>query len=325
VLVIGGVVYVVGLAALMLLWASQIETFWWLQVLNIFGLLLFAPLLLLMPITALLRSMTLGVATLLGLGLFGFEFWASLRPVSPPTATANLRVMTFNQLYYTNTPTDLLTAIREQQADVVSLQELTRESAQAIERELTDLYPYQFLLSREDTTLGLGLLSRRPFLATSQANTFRGQLVQIDVDGTPVQILNVYLPAPAYRISPRRLIDEGAGFDAGSRSRAVDRLLQAVETLPGPLIVTGDFNTSDREPDYYRLASVLQDVFRSTSWGFGYTYPRNRPIGPITWTLPLIRIDYVWVRGGVQPVKAEVDCVRGGSDHCLLVTEIQVP
>ena len=109
-----------------------------------------------------------------------------------------------------------------------------------------------------------------------------------------------------------------------ARQRAVDRLWREVDKIDGPLIVMGDFNTSDREPRYAQLAARMHDAFRETNWGFGFTFPDHKRFGPLTFPFPLIRIDYVWSKGGVLPAAAHVECNNTGADHCFLVADLRV-
>jgi hypothetical protein len=92
----------------------------------------------------------------------------------------------------------------------------------------------------------------------------------------------------------------------------------------GPLIVIGDFNTGDREPRYAQLAARMHDAFRETNRGFGFTFPDHKRMGPVTFTFPLVRIDYIWSKGGALPAAAHVECNNIGADHCFLIADLRL-
>ena len=64
-------------------------------------------------------------------------------------------------------------------------------------------------------------------------------------------------------------------------------------------------------------------MYRAAAWGFGNTFPNYLRVRGVP-VPPFIRIDYVWVGGGVVPVDARVVC-DGGSDHCMVVADVGVP
>jgi endonuclease/exonuclease/phosphatase (EEP) superfamily protein YafD len=68
----------------------------------------------------------------------------------------------------------------------------------------------------------------------------------------------------------------------------------------------------------------MHDAYRETAWGFGFTFPNDQRLGRLAVPFPLVRIDYVWSRGGVMPALAWVDCASSGSDHCMLIADLRV-
>ena len=324
-LVAATLIYAIGLLALAALWAVVEQRIWWLDLANTFALLLFAPLLILLPAALLIRSrwMMASLAAVLALfvTLFGARF---MPPAAAPASGSPLRIMTFNQLFSNKRVPELIAAIRAQQADIVGLQELSEPVANALKAQLSDVYPYQVLAPGNQS--GLGLISRYPFQSSSASNSVRGQRVTIQLDGQTVTILNIHLAAPAIKIRkiPRLGVPVIAGYDPGSPTRQVGRLAGEVDQVAGPLIVLGDFNTSDREPRYAQLAARMHDAFRETNWGFGFTFPDHKRMGPLTFPFPLVRIDYVWSKGGVLPAASHVECNNTGADHCFLVADLRV-
>jgi endonuclease/exonuclease/phosphatase (EEP) superfamily protein YafD len=319
-------IYCVGLLALAALWATAEPRPWWLAITNVFALLLFAPLLLCIPAALVIRSWwmrgAVAAALALFLALFGARFLP--RPASPVSG-APIRVMTFNQLFTNQRSSDIIHQIRAQNADVVGLQEFSEQTAEAIKTELTSEYPYQFLEPGNQN--GLGLISRYPFLTKGVDESGHGQRVTIELAGQTVTIISLHLQAPridAHRSRKLFSLPVITGYDASAPNREIDRLLAGIQKIDGPLIIMGDFNTSDREPHYAKLDAVLHDAFRETNWGLGFTFPNHKRYGPVTFPFPLIRIDYVWSKGGALPAAAHVECNNTGADHCFLVADLRV-
>jgi endonuclease/exonuclease/phosphatase (EEP) superfamily protein YafD len=313
------------LLALAALWATAGQRTWWLELANAFALLLFAPLLLLLPAALLIRSRWMAAAVAAALALFVALFGAHfIPPAAPPPAGTPLRVMTFNHLFTNERVDEVVAAIRAQQADIVALQELSESVANALRAELSQEYPYQVLVPGNQS--GLGLISRYPFQSSGEPASVRGQRVTIQLAGQMVTLFNIHLPAPY--IKTRKIRQLGlpviTGYDSSTPTRHVGRLVKEVDQVSGPLIVMGDFNTGDREPRYAQLAERMHDAFRETNWGFGFTFPDHKRMGPFTFPFPLVRIDYVWSNGGAVPAAAHVECNNTGADHCFLVADLRV-
>jgi len=318
--------YCIGLLALGALWAFAVPRPWWLELTNVFALLLFAPLLLCIPAALIIRSRwirgAVAAALMLFLALFGARF---LPRSAPPSSGTAIRVMTFNQLFTNERTGDIIREIRAQNADVVGLQEFSEQTAEGIKKELIGEYPYQFLEPGNQN--GLALISRYPFLTQGADESGHGQRVTIQLAGQTVTIISLHLQAPSIQShKSRRLFSLPiiTGYDASAPNREIDRLLAGVQKIDGPLIIMGDFNTSDREPRYAKLAAILHDAFRETNWGLGFTFPDHKRFGPVNFPFPLIRIDYVWSKGGALPAAAHVECNNTGADHCFLVADLRV-
>lgn len=231
--------------------------------------------------------------------------------------------MTINQLYSNKHADDLVHVIRQNNADIVGIQELSPGLAQAIDEQLRDLYPYQWMLPG-DHDKGLGLLSKVPFDNQQLSDGFNCQQAVIRFQGQPITLINVHLTAPdiGVRRQETSRVPWLYAFDESQRNAEWSQVFQAIDRSNGSLVVLGDFNTNDHEPPYKAMAARMQDTFDQAEWGFGFTFPSNAGRGSASSPIPLIRIDYIWVRDGIVPSAAHVDCNSGGSDHCLLVADM---
>jgi endonuclease/exonuclease/phosphatase (EEP) superfamily protein YafD len=328
-LLVGAIwIYCVGIIALAIAWAAGDQGIWWLNLANVFALYLFAPLLVLAPVSWLMPARRLRAATALAIaafiGLFGVRL---IPPSAPPTGGTPFQVATFN-LHHSLEPSalaDRIAAIRAQSPDVIVLQELSAPAAQAFQRELSREYPYQALKPSASLD-GMGVISRYPLKLQTPPPELDAQSVLISMGSVDVTLINVSLASPELkrrRLPALRWMKVPAGYQTRKRSRDIEQLLQAIDRAQGPLVVAGDFNLSDREADYSQFAARLHDVYREASWGFGHTYPSSVSLAGIPIALPLTRIDYIWSAGGVVPAAARVAC-GGGSDHCMVIADVQI-
>ncbi|HMP41736.1 MAG TPA: endonuclease/exonuclease/phosphatase family protein [Roseiflexaceae bacterium] len=312
------------LLLLSLLWAIAAERHWLIAVTNIFAPLLFIPLLLLIPAALLLRSRPLRGATVLALLIALAAVGPYLTPTfAAPPAGRPLRIATFNLWQSNPDLVATLLAARDQDADIIAFQELTHDAAAIIRAQLSDMYPYQHL-TPTSSHAGLGVISRYPIVAQPAGFRAPGQQLLIDVDGQPLTFVNVHLAAPRYlqrSYATAWYVPPLAAYSSATRDTQMDRFLTAIESIHGPLVVAGDFNTSDREPRYQQLATTLHDAYRATSWGFGFTFPNNKVMLGVPIPFPLVRIDYVWTRDAIAPVDTRIVCDHT-SDHCMLVADL---
>jgi len=143
-------------------------------------------------------------------------------------------------------------------------------------------------------------------------------LLEADValDGEKFTVLNVHLYS--YQLAAAlkhpfaehaREVAEGA---VEMRTLQVEEALAWLERQNSRAIVAGDFNTPPRGRLYKRLARTATDSFRAAGTGFGWSFPRSRPV---------LRIDYIWVSRDLQPLGCRR--LRGGpSDHRAVVADV---
>jgi vancomycin resistance protein VanJ len=317
--------YGAGLLGAALLWSFWPDLHWTVTLANIFAPLCFAPLLLLLPAAALARSRWMLGAAALGVALFVLLFGQLFLPRQRgATGDTTLRVVTINAFYGASAPAEQAALLASYNADVIAVQELSPALAAALERDLAAVYPYQ-LLDPIDGPGGKGIVSRFPF---EQMNPDQGlsNPVRVDVNGRPVVLWNVHIHFSGIsRVRSERFfgLPYLRLYDREGRLQQVRRLIEQLEGVEEPVIVLGDFNTSDREAGYRAMRAAFRDVFRETSAGFGYTFPNNKRMGPLTIPVPLVRIDYIWARGPLTPLAASVDC-HNGSDHCTVIADLRI-
>ena len=230
----------------------------------------------------------------------------------PARDAFELTVLSHNVLFRGGDPERTVNALVAADADVVALQEVTPEWAVRLERALRPDHPHALLEPRHGA-LGYALYSRYPLTgpATLRPRGHRGfaQCARLELPSGPVPICNLHLFPPPVTARPE-VLEANAALRAGQWKRV--KAFLDMGGKHGPALAVGDFNTGDFEPLYREITSELVDAAGSTSLWPRRTFPNPEVIQ----TAPgaLVRIDYVMVRGGVQPVDVTVSSATG-SDH----------
>lgn len=167
-----------------------------------------------------------------------------------------------------------------------------------------ELYGDAILTSYPEHLIQVGPL---PGLPRFQALEPRGALwVCVEIAGRPVQIINTHLG-----LVPREQQIQ-ARWLAGPRWLGHPR-------RAGPTILLGDFNATATSVVYRTLAAELDPARRLS--------PRRSPTSTFPSTLPVLRIDHVFVSPHVRvlDVFAPLDTLtRTASDHLPLVMDFEL-
>ena len=206
-----------------------------------------------------------------------------LRPDAP--GSPRLTVVTQNVEAANADPAATARSIASNRPDVISLEELTADSGDAVAGVLDERYPHHYrvgsigvwsrtaLSDGEPLTLGLGWARALRVTVDTGLGDVRLYVVHMDSlrlggeDGRPTMLSSL---ATAVR-----------GDDARR------------------LVVTGDFNGGATDPKMLPLTRMLDE-----GGGFRFTWPAQ---------LPVVRIDHVFVRG-LETTSTEV-LPANGSDH----------
>lgn len=314
---------------LLVLWhlaSSRTSGLWQLEVTAVFGSWFYLPLWGWL-LWALLRRhrrtlLVLMIPLLLFANDYGGQFlpqWPALLAAS--TEQTSLRVVSWNAYYRNNEPTAFVNVINELQPDVIAIQEINNTLTAVAQSSLQAQLPYQELYPTGSPS-GMAILSRYPITANSRPD-FQGcncQEVTIDVNGRSVTILNMHPWPPWVSFSPGERLPTVHGFSTANQDVIVDALIARIEATTEPLIVLGDLNTSERQPNYWRMRSHLRDAFSDAGWGMGYTFPTVKRIDGIP-VFPILRIDYIFHDDTWQTKRAWVGTIPG-ADHRYVTADL---
>ena len=325
---------VVGYSLCFMLWrllvASPLYAQWWqLQISELVGLWVLAPVPFFFITGIFFRSRWLWLALIVPLLWFGYEYGGLFLPDFSTRAWARgeettLRLMTLNTWKKHDWQGDLEAALGEWQPDLIALQEVSPRLLPDLAK-LSEEWPYQIHANIRVLTT-VALLSKVPILAYDADNLWEGchcMQVLLDWHGRPVRVIVVHIRAPSLGVfnvrgRPLRL----QHFDTVAQTKSYAVLLSLIEASSEPVIVLGDFNTTERQAGYRAMyAAGMQDAHASVGWGPGFTYPA--PHSRFSWLpLPVIRIDHIFYDEDWRAMQTWTMPMMG-SDHQALVADLQ--
>ena len=237
-----------------------------------------------------------------------------------------ITVMTCNVGNGRARPERLIPVIRDSGADLIGIQELSDDQAEAITNQLAEDYPHKAMYP--GGFAGKAVLSRFPILEAVQLHlsTVRPDLqAKIDLGDHQLNFLVAHPPPPRPHWS-------GLRFDAQTWQQITTLAELALKTPPTVLL--GDFNLADWWGEYAYLRSTgLKDAFREASSERGHTLPKR--IGPWKRMLalnrllsgvqlnPALRVDYIWYSEPLACLDAWVGADTG-SDHLPVLARLML-
>lgn len=169
-------------------------------------------------------------------------------------------------------------------------------------RVLDEQYGDAILTAHPSTLMKRGALPSPPGAARLEP---RGAVwARIDIDGRPLHVVNTHL-----------------GLIGGERVAQAQALLGAEWTgrddCTGPAILCGDMNAVPRSQAYRRLTESFTDAQRML--------PGRKPRATYPTRLPLLRLDHILLRGGIEVRGVEVvrtPLARAASDHFPIYADL---
>lgn len=322
--------YVLAIAVLQMLWRTSALDLWWISLLNVFGLWLYLPLpfLVLLGLVAWPRALILLIVPMI---CFGWEYAPRSHSAKHGTGGTALRVMSWNVLFFNKNVNAIDALIRKHDPDIVALQEYGFVQAHGLEAALNPRYPYRALAPGGPS--GLGVWSRYPLLnwdaSGDRLSRCECQRMVVDLGGQNVRLVNAHPLAPRFTFGHdlagiQLPWEVPSDFITAHQQPQLDVLVSEAARTDAPLILVSDLNTSDRQPNYWRLRRYLGDTYREVGRGFGLTFPNiKKKIGPLP-VPPLVRIDFVFHSRSIKAIRAWTDA-SPASDHRAVIADLQVP
>ena len=254
---------------------------------------------------------------------------------TPPNAGPTLRVLSHNLAWNNRDGDAVARSLRDAEADVVLLQEVTRTHWAAIERELDAAYPYRDVRMLD---AGVAILSRLPTRFDPAPDEpdlgehvgLRPGLRRVEWAGAEVAMLPngkwdrgvVAVPGggeiavySVHLLKP----DSLASFYASRLE--LEALRRAVAADPLPAVVAGDFNFGPSTPNAAALrGDGLVDAHAQAGGGLGDT---RRLAGPWLDWLPGFAVDHIFLGAPLRCRRLQLT-PGAGSDHRGILAEIAV-
>ncbi len=259
-------------------------------------------------IAGLARRKWLALTLALSTGLISLNFVPLFLPRSVPALALinneTLKVMSHNIWRRNGNIPAIAQTIRQEQADIVLLQEVPSPRLGALTTELAALYPH--IIYSPDVQQAIISKYHLTLLETDYKKG-RVQKVKIDTPTGPITVWNIHFSTPN-------------NWD--DQIYQATALAQDILATSGPLIVGGDFNTTDQSEVYRLINRQLQNAHWQAGWGFGFSFPaRIKPNKKIPIPLALIRIDHIFYSPHFYVNKAGTLSTAGGSDHAPIIAE----
>jgi len=229
-----------------------------------------------------------------------------------PSGRGDLVVMSANLDFGGADAPSVVTAVREHRVDVLVLLEITPDAVERLKvAGLDALLPESVGLSRQDAG-GTIIRSRIPLTLLDSglggsSLVFNQPVVSVHRPGGDIVLRAVHSQPP----SPAGAADWRSGLSHLQAWR---------ERQPAgqPLVMAGDFNSSQSHPGFRRVAKTMTDAHRAAGEGWVRTWPEERRL-----IRPFIQLDHVLSRG-LSVVAAGVVQLPG-TDHAAVWARLSPP
>ncbi|MFC1505050.1 endonuclease/exonuclease/phosphatase family protein [Thermodesulfobacteriota bacterium] len=201
--------------------------------------------------------------------------------------------------------------IKSVQPDILLLQEIGPKYFEEVRESLEDLYTDCTLYFDYAPQINQAIISRFPIEPLGMyRNKGRIQKVRIETPFGKVVVLNIH------------------AFKCGwlhRHKQTATLLKEDIINEKRPIILGGDFNTSDQSQTCRMINRHLKNAHWEAGGGFGFSYPaivvRVRGFKILR---PLIRIDHIYFSNQFNSSSALTLNKSGGSDHFPVVADLVV-
>jgi endonuclease/exonuclease/phosphatase (EEP) superfamily protein YafD len=266
------------------------------------------------------RKKALSTVLLVGLLFSAFSFsylFTNCRgQTSACEGSRTIKVMSYNVWRLNRSYAAIAEVIAKESPDVVMMQEVQRFQMQRIHQQLTRLSGHYDWSVAYDPAVDQAMISRFPIVQSQvSARNNRAQKALLRTPFGELVVINIH------------------GYRDGWMKRhfGIESIL-AQDVLPDrhPLILGGDFNTTDQSETFRAVRRHLQNSHVEAGCGFGFTFPANETIYGHGFRLPsflcigLIRIDHIFYSRHFRAVRAYTVGESGGSDHFPVMVELEI-
>lgn len=253
------------------------------------------------------RFKALASLVLLVIFVAGYGAWPLLRHdnqlaagTTAPAGTKLLRVASFNTKARNKDIAALAMEIVRLDADVVTILELTPDRASLLDL-LKANYAYQFNCNT-DPHCKAAIVSKHRLASTAFAGRWDGPpyvSAKLGPEWAGVTVVGIHT---------QRFPNTEAHF------RHARGAVKLVETIPGHVILMGDFNATP----FSRIIKIIEQ-------GTGFTRQTFLPSWPAQFGLPQLAIDHIFLSPALKPMSPVQMGEAAGSDHLPVSMVVAVP
>ncbi|MEM8862396.1 MAG: endonuclease/exonuclease/phosphatase family protein, partial [Chloroflexota bacterium] len=311
--------YFLSIIVWLLLWLIIQDGLWWLVLINRFAFYLFAPVPVLLLLTAVFKHWRWFAALLFPAALFIWLYAPYVIPKPANDTKPDFKVLTYNVLHENRSYDQVAQIILSYSPDFVALQEVRPEMMVAIQERLDEEYPHSKLGDHHDygTT---AVLSRHPLTNSYSLDLKEDRpaaVVTSEINGQPVMFISAHLNPYGLFHWPWLERPGIVNLRTQTQNRQVEILLETIDQFDGTILLACDCNSLETSRSMRMLQSRLQNSSREFGWRPFANAPDNLKVDD-----NLRRIDYVWHNGkDLQTAGAYLLNDWGGSDHAPLLVE----
>ncbi|MEL6546209.1 MAG: endonuclease/exonuclease/phosphatase family protein, partial [Myxococcota bacterium] len=225
------------------------------------------------------------------------------------TPSDAISALTFNVLFDNADIESNVDAIRDADADILCLQEITSDFEKAFRSSLATRYPFRHFESRSGTW-GIGVASKYPLrdIEVFEQSPHRMPAIaaSLSIDNERLQVACVHLFPPTAKRDEEETFWETYLANEQLRLRQAERLTDKFRNAKH-LLLLGDLNDFDKALSVLSN-SGLKDGCEVRGSSCGPTYPGAKSVAPA-----VVTIDYILGRGVTFVSAARLK--RGSSDH----------
>jgi endonuclease/exonuclease/phosphatase (EEP) superfamily protein YafD len=231
---------------------------------------------------------------------------AGTQPEAAPGSVAErFRVMSANVLGVNGDTPPLTEEILRERPDLLLVQEVTDAwSAALTSPAMQQAFPKRRVVARDDS-FGIGVFSRFPL-----------EVEELWFEELPAQLITVHVGARELHVLHAHTLPPRLPGMVGEWHRMMDAIEQRVRTIPPPLLLAGDLNTTQFSERYARLLSLgLRGTHEDRGEGLATTWPNGR------FPFPPIRLDHFLITDDITAFTIH-EGEGHGSDHRPIVAEL---
>jgi vancomycin resistance protein VanJ len=221
-----------------------------------------------------------------------------------------LKVMSYNVWRENENMSTVANVIHKESPDILLLQEVKPVRFVKLMGALNHLYSGSELYFDYQHKMLQAVISKYPVIPVDAfPRKALAQKVLLETPNGSITVFNIH---PAKRAGWLR------------RHHQIQSLLiEDITVNDGPLIIGGDFDTTDQTQTYRLVNSYYNNAHWEAGYGFGFTYPAPKSIIKRGFPIPpLVRIDHIFYSHHFIPTSARTLKDSGGSDHLPVVAEL---